>query len=134
RALPLRTACALRGHRLRARFPRAPSASNPGSSPYHLRIHPAQPPASPSLCPFLVSSSRRYRIVGDESGQAESAQTTVRACRHSGHLPGEALRLTSAFVLSAQPRELLGIQPHAERETHRPEHRLDLVERFLAEV
>src|SRR5438128_8028737 len=127
------TAGALRRHQLRARFPPAPSASNPGSSPYHLRIHPERPPASPSLCPFLISPSSR-RIVSDESGQTESAQTTVRACRHSGHLPGEALRLTSAFVLSAQPRELLGIQPHAERETHRPEHRLDLVERFLAEV
>src|SRR5438128_5657810 len=128
------TAGALRRHQLRARFPRAPSASNPGSSPYHLRIHPAQPPASPSLCPFLVSSSRRYRIVADESGQAESAQTTVRACRHAEHLPGEALRLTRAFVLSTQPPELLGIEAHAEREPHRPKDRLDLVERFLAEV
>src|SRR5438445_9948693 len=128
------TAGALRRRQLRAHFPRAPSASNPGSSPYHLRIHPEQPPASPSLCPFLVSSSSRYRILGDESGQAESAQTTVRVCRHSGHRPGEALRLTRAFGLSALPLQLLGIQAHAEREAHLPEHRLDLVERLLAEV
>src|SRR2546428_3890515 len=87
-----------------------------------------------SISTLLVSSSRRYRIVGDESGQAESAQTTVRACRHSEHLPGEALHLSRALVLSAQPLELLGIQAHAEREAHRPEHRLDLVERLLAEV
>src|SRR5205807_8652892 len=104
--MPRSTAGALRRHQLRAHFPRSPSASNPGSSPYHLRIHPEQPPASPSLCPFLVSSSRRYRIVDDESSQAESPQTTVRACRHSEHLSGAALRLTCAFVVSAPPLKL----------------------------
>src|SRR5258706_4156616 len=87
--------------------------------------------AVPLSISTLVSSSRRYRIVGDESGQAESAQTTVRACRHSEHLPGEALHLSRALVLSAQPLELLGIQAHAEREAHRPEHRLDIVCRLL---
>src|SRR2546422_8182374 len=51
-----------------------------------------------------------------------------------GATTGEALRLTRALVLSAQPLELLGIQAHAEREAHRPEDRLDLVERILADV
>ena len=51
-----------------------------------------------------------------------------------GATTGETLRLTRAFVLSAQPLELLAIVGHAEREAHRPEHRLDLVERLLAEI
>src|SRR5437870_9350237 len=87
-----------------------------------------------STSTLLVSSSSRYRIVGDESGQAESAQTTVRACRHSGHLPGAALRLTRAFVVSAPPLKLPRAEARLEREAHLPEHRLDLVERLLAEV
>src|SRR5437667_8112424 len=89
--------------------------------------------AGPLSISLLVSSSRRYRIVSDESGQAE-AQTIVRACRHSGHLPGEALRLTRAFVLSAPPLKLPRVEARVEREAHLPEHRLDLVERLLAEV
>jgi len=73
-----------------------------------------RPPESGRKYVAAVLGEALPEIVGDESGQAESAQTTVRACRHSEHLPGEALRLTRAFVLSAQPLELLRVEAHAE--------------------
>src|SRR5207245_10408769 len=85
-------------------------------------------------CPFRLACPTRTLTGSAQSGQAESARTIVRAGRHSGYLPGAALRLTRAFVLSAQPLKLLRVEARVEREAHLPEDRLDLVERLLAEV
>src|SRR5213594_1111486 len=48
--------------------------------------------------------------------------------------PFDFLALVGALELGAQALELLGVEPHAEREAHLAENRLDLVERLLAEV
>src|SRR4029077_13482448 len=100
------------------------------------------PTAQRSLPPLATTKTppkHRHPSVHSESSatnqvRLKARRRPVRAGRHSGHLPGEALLLTRAFVLSAQPLELLGIQAHTEREAHRPKDRRDLVERFLAEV
>jgi len=66
------------------------------------------------------------------------SNTTASGCPEAAGGHAESRRESSgsehAFVVSAQPLQLLGIKAHAQGEPHLPQDGLDLVQRLLAEV